>query len=99
MNFHRDDVIITVPESNMLVIVNISKITWSILMRFVAYERRVSWPHFSSKITLIAKYYSYVIHRLKTLSEKMQGPCAHLGFNCWDMGIVAWVMTNVVLDD
>jgi hypothetical protein len=28
-----------------------------------------------------------------------QGPCAHLGFKCWDMGIVAWVMTNVVLDD
>jgi hypothetical protein len=33
------------------------------------------------------------------LNEMVQGPCAHLGFNCWDMGIVAWVMTNVVLDD
>jgi hypothetical protein len=29
----------------------------------------------------------------------VQGPCAHLGFKCWDMGIVAWVMTDVVLDD
>jgi hypothetical protein len=33
--------------------------------------------------------------------EMVQGQCAHLGFKCWDMGIVAWVtsMTNVVLDD
>jgi hypothetical protein len=29
----------------------------------------------------------------------IQGPYAHLGSKCWDMGIVAWVMTNVVLDD
>jgi hypothetical protein len=29
----------------------------------------------------------------------VQGSCAHLGLKCWDMGIVAWVMTNVVLDD
>jgi hypothetical protein len=32
-------------------------------------------------------------------TEMVQGPYAHLGFKCWDMGIVAWVMTNVVLDD
>jgi hypothetical protein len=32
-------------------------------------------------------------------NEMDQGPCVHLGFKCWDMGIVAWVMTNVVLDD
>jgi hypothetical protein len=31
------------------------------------------------------------------INEMAQGPCAHL--RCWDIGIVAWVMTNVVLDD
>jgi hypothetical protein len=36
---------------------------------------------------------------LRFKNEMVQGPCAHLGFKCWDMGIVAWVMTNVVLDD
>jgi hypothetical protein len=35
----------------------------------------------------------------KGLNEVVQGPCAHLGFKCWDMGIVARAMTNVVLDD
>jgi hypothetical protein len=35
----------------------------------------------------------------KNINEMAQGPCAPLGFKCWDMGIVAWAMTNVVLDD
>jgi hypothetical protein len=34
-----------------------------------------------------------------TLDDMVLGPCAHLGFRCFDMGIVSWVMTNVVLDD
>jgi hypothetical protein len=33
------------------------------------------------------------------INEMVQGPCGHLRFKCWDMGIVAWAMINVVLDD
>jgi hypothetical protein len=44
-----------------------------------------------------------ISHRTKknvgtdTINDMVQGPCGHLGFKYWDMGM--WhVMTNVVLD-
>jgi hypothetical protein len=33
---------------------NISKSAWPISMRFAAYEREFSWPHFEIKIMVIA---------------------------------------------
>jgi hypothetical protein len=50
--------------------VNISKSTQLILMRFAAYERKFIWPHFEIKILVIAEYHDYVIYRIKTLKNQ-----------------------------
>jgi hypothetical protein len=48
--------------------VNISKSTQPILMRFAAYERKFSWPHFLITIIIVvAEYHDYVIYRAKNL--------------------------------
>jgi hypothetical protein len=44
-------------------------------------------------------HFGVIISLLGEENEMVQRPCAHLGFKCWDMGIVAWVMKNAVLDD
>jgi hypothetical protein len=54
--------------------VNISKSSRTILMRFAAHERKFSWPHLEIKIMVIAKYHDYmyvhVMYRYKNLKNQ-----------------------------
>jgi hypothetical protein len=61
------------------------------------------WPHWMTRFFSWGHMFLGLWdHRARFLgSQKKMNvlECAHLRFKCWDMGIVAWVMTNVVLDD
>jgi hypothetical protein len=60
----------------------INSLKYSIIEKIT--KKEISFVSFS--ITLIQS--------LTTHNEMVQGPCAHLRFKCWDMGIVATLGTS-----
>jgi hypothetical protein len=66
-------------------------------VRLVKFQTIQGFPNCIWTLTMHCRQWEYCPSKNhhKT-NEMVQGPCAHLRFKCWDMGIV---MTNVVLDD